>query len=91
MRTARTNSEKVQSLDRCEGIGPWAPESCKLTAQQVRQEDEDHAIYRNWCEVCVASCELGQKIDERALAEKAREGPKVCSNYFLSIGESQLR
>ena len=58
----------------------------KPTAQQVQQhEDENHATYRNWCEVCVASRGLGQqkRRDKRALVEKAKEGPKVCSDYFF--------
>ena len=67
----------------------------KPTAQQVQQhEDENHAVYRNWCEVCVASRGLGQqkRRDKRALAEKAKEGPKVCSDYFLCQPmKSQLR
>ena len=56
------------------------------TAQQIQDhEDENHAIYRNWCEVCVASRGLGQhkKRDRRALVEKAKDGPKVCSDFFF--------
>ena len=62
------------------------------TPAQIQQhEDENHAIYRNWCEVCVASRGLGQqhRRDKRELALKSQEGPKVCSDYFFMSTDEQ--
>jgi len=54
-------------------------------------EDQNHAVYRNWCATCVQSRGLGQYHKKVKLKEKdeARDGPKIfCDFYFMSTDES---
>ncbi len=64
------------------------------TAAQRRQhEDENHSIYREWCEVCIQARGLGQQ--HRTAKWKQEIGiddmPKISSDYcFMSSDESTV-
>jgi hypothetical protein len=52
--------------------------------QRQEHEEENHAIYRKWCNVCVAGRGVGgqHRRDRRELAEKVQDGPMICSDFF---------
>ena len=48
-------------------------------------EDENHAVYRSWCAICVASRGLGTQ-HRRQKKEEAKEdedGPRIFSDFFF--------
>ena len=54
--------------------------------QRREHEEENHAVYREWCETCVATKGLGsqhRKANRKEAAEKEKEGPRVFSDYFF--------
>ncbi|CAE8666137.1 unnamed protein product, partial [Polarella glacialis] len=52
---------------------------------------ENLAVYRNWCEICVASRGLGQQHRRRAerSRDEEREGPRIFSDYFFMSTEEE--
>ena len=56
----------------------------KPTRKQIEEhEDENHAIFRDWCEVCLASRGTGTPHFRRKGAiDDEQEGPRIMSDYF---------
>ena len=53
-------------------------------------EDETHAVYREWCEMCLAPRGTGNPHHRRkgAVAD-AQEGPRIMSDYFHMKDDEQ--
>jgi hypothetical protein len=64
------------------------------TDEQRRQHLlENHAVYRDWCQVCIASRATGtqHRRAKKQQAEKEQEGARICSDYyFMSTDESSM-
>ena len=53
--------------------------------QRARHEEENHAVYRDWCDICVAAKGTGTQ-HRRKLKQVANEeelGPRIFSDYFF--------
>ena len=53
--------------------------------QRDDHEMENHAVYRNWCPVCIQSRGLGtqHRKSRKTLTEQTQDGPKICSEFFF--------
>ena len=64
-------------------------------AEVEEHEDENHAVYRDWREVCVASKGHGKftlhrrRKDEEKAMEEEKEGPLIFSDYFFMSDEEK--
>ena len=63
----------------------------KPTRKQTEEhEDENHAVYREWCEVCVASRGTGTPHRRRrGVVHDEQEGPRIMSDYFCINDDEQ--
>ncbi|CAK9027043.1 Reverse transcriptase Ty1/copia-type domain-containing protein, partial [Durusdinium trenchii] len=46
-------------------------------------EAQNHAVYRNWCEVCIKARSTGTPHRKRTEEEKKEEGPAVHSDFYF--------
>ena len=56
----------------------------KPTRKQIKEhEDDNHAVFRDWCEVCLAPRGTGTPHFRRKEAiDDEQEGPRIMSDYF---------
>jgi hypothetical protein len=52
---------------------------------RAEHEDENHAVFRSWCTICVASRGLGNqhRKKKKEEAKEDDEGPRIFSDYFF--------
>ena len=63
----------------------------KPTQREIDEhEDQNHAVYRDWCEVCVASRGTGTPHRRRrGTIPDEQEGPRIMSDYFYMNDDEQ--
>ena len=63
----------------------------KPTQREIEEhEDQNHAVYRDWCEVCVASRGTGTPHRRRrGTIPDEQEGPRIMSDYFYMNDDEQ--
>ena len=54
-------------------------------AQRREHEEQNHAVFRDWCPVCLKSRGQGtqHRKKKRDQQRKEEEGPRICSDYFF--------
>eukprot|EP00971_Amphidinium_carterae_P313078 6221951-Amphidinium_carterae.1 len=53
------------------------------TIERKRHEQENHAVYKDWCPICVAAKGTGAQHRRKAHnADTEREGPRIFSDFF---------
>ena len=73
--------EELKRVDACR----------KPTRKQIEEhEDENHSVFREWCEVCLASRGTGAPHRRRKdAAREEEEGPRIMSDYFFMNDNEQ--
>ena len=83
--------ELAEEVSDDEGIEESEETKRKIAAKEPSKklrgehEDENHAVYRSWCAICVASRGLGTQ-HRRKKKEEAKDdedGPRIFSDYFF--------
>lgn len=62
-------------------------------AQREQHELENHAVYRDWCSICVGSRGLGtpHRRKKKEQKKEEQEGPRIYSDfYFMSTEEESM-
>ena len=61
--------------------------------ERERHELENHAVYRNWCPICIGARGLGtqHRRQKKEDADKEKDGPRIFSDYyFMSTDEQSM-
>ena len=82
----------VHAVDEWENAESFVEESLKIQRsfgrfQKQRHELENHAVHRPWCPLCIAGRGVGakHKQKQRQLADEAKEGASIYSDYFSRV------